>query len=84
MFNEPLSVWILETREVYVLVFYCSSLEDVAFRTKSADFLWMLICGATMILFLTYFCGNAFFVTARAGWGASVKIQSKMQTCQFR
>jgi Derlin-2/3 len=48
---------------VYVLVFYCSSLEDVAFRTKSADFLWMLICGATMILFLTYFCGNAFFVS---------------------
>merc|ERR1712217_811451 len=30
----------------YVLVFYCSSLEDVAFHSKSADFLWMLLCSA--------------------------------------
>eukprot|EP00929_Paragymnodinium_shiwhaense_P035398 TRINITY_DN19104_c0_g1_i2.p1 TRINITY_DN19104_c0_g1~~TRINITY_DN19104_c0_g1_i2.p1 ORF type:complete len:187 (+),score=34.41 TRINITY_DN19104_c0_g1_i2:96-656(+) len=52
----------------YVLVFYCSSLEDVAFHSKSADFLWMLLCGAGMLLFLTYFCGNTYFImfTVRA------------------
>ncbi|CAK9008866.1 unnamed protein product [Durusdinium trenchii] len=47
----------------WVLVHYCSSLEDVAFHQKSADFLWMLICGAGMILALTYFFGNTYFVS---------------------
>lgn len=48
---------------IYVLVFYCSSLEDVAFHSKSADFLWMLISGSAMLLFLTYFCGNTYFIS---------------------
>lgn len=39
----------------YVLVHYCSALE---IRQNSAEFLWMLICGAGMILVLTYFFGN--------------------------
>mmetsp|Transcript_70577 Transcript_70577/g.210454 ORF Transcript_70577/g.210454 Transcript_70577/m.210454 type:complete len:212 (+) Transcript_70577:102-737(+) len=48
---------------LYVLVFYCSSLEDVAFHSRSADFLWMLICGAGMLLLLTYLINaNSFFV----------------------
>merc|ERR1711959_371612 len=47
----------------YVLMFYCSSLEDQAFHSKSADFLWMLICGAGMLLFLTFFFGNTYFIS---------------------
>mmetsp|Transcript_18802 Transcript_18802/g.38776 ORF Transcript_18802/g.38776 Transcript_18802/m.38776 type:complete len:213 (+) Transcript_18802:33-671(+) len=47
----------------YVLVFYCSSLEEIAFHRKSADFLWMLVCGAGMLLVLTYFFGNTYFVS---------------------
>eukprot|EP00927_Polykrikos_kofoidii_P051660 TRINITY_DN45449_c0_g1_i1.p1 TRINITY_DN45449_c0_g1~~TRINITY_DN45449_c0_g1_i1.p1 ORF type:complete len:215 (+),score=15.92 TRINITY_DN45449_c0_g1_i1:177-821(+) len=47
----------------YVLVFYCSSLEDVAFHSRSADFLWMLICGASLLLCFTYFLGNTFFIS---------------------
>jgi len=47
----------------YVLVFYCSSLEAVAFHSKSADFLWMLMCSAFMMLFLTYFFGNSIWIS---------------------
>merc|ERR1740121_2761109 len=47
----------------YVLMFYCSSLEAVAFHSKSADFLWMLICSAGMLLLLTYFFGNSYFIS---------------------
>mmetsp|Transcript_6170 Transcript_6170/g.14454 ORF Transcript_6170/g.14454 Transcript_6170/m.14454 type:complete len:213 (-) Transcript_6170:117-755(-) len=47
----------------YVLVHYCSSLEAGAFRGKSADFLWMLVCGGGMMLALTYVFGNAYFVS---------------------
>ena len=36
-------------------VFYCSSLEEIAFHRKSADFLWMLVCGAGQS-FKTFFC----------------------------
>lgn len=48
---------------IYVLVFYCSSLEASAFYHKSADFLWMLICSAVMLLVLTYFFGNSYFIS---------------------
>mmetsp|Transcript_106842 Transcript_106842/g.299136 ORF Transcript_106842/g.299136 Transcript_106842/m.299136 type:complete len:211 (+) Transcript_106842:73-705(+) len=47
----------------YVLVFYCSSLEAVSFHSKSADFLWMLICSSGMLLILTYFFGNSYFIS---------------------
>merc|ERR1719240_2171279 len=47
----------------YVMVFYCSSLEDVAFHRRPADFLWMLIFGATLLLALTYYFGNSFFIS---------------------
>ncbi|CAJ1352166.1 unnamed protein product [Effrenium voratum] len=47
----------------YVLVYYCSSLEESAFHRRSADFLWMLICGGGMLLVLTYFFGNTYFVS---------------------
>lgn len=47
----------------YVLVFYCSSLEDVAFRGKTGDFLWMLLCGAGMLLLLTFFLGQTYFIS---------------------
>mmetsp|Transcript_9796 Transcript_9796/g.17716 ORF Transcript_9796/g.17716 Transcript_9796/m.17716 type:complete len:212 (+) Transcript_9796:94-729(+) len=50
----------------YVMVFYCSSLEDVAFQRKHADFLWMLICGAGMLLFLTYFFGSSTYFISGA------------------
>merc|ERR1719188_2626850 len=47
----------------YILVFYCSSLEAVAFHCRSADFLWMLICSASMLLVLTCFFGNSYFIS---------------------
>lgn len=47
----------------YVLVFYCSTLEEVAFRGKTGDFLWMLICGAGMLLMLTFFLGQTYFIS---------------------
>jgi len=47
---------------LYILVFYCSSLE-VAFHGRSADVLWMLICSGGMLLVLAYFCGNSYFVS---------------------
>ncbi|CEM14003.1 unnamed protein product [Vitrella brassicaformis CCMP3155] len=45
----------------YVLVFYCSNLEDVAFRSKSADFLWMLIVTGSLLLGISYFFGSTYF-----------------------
>ena len=47
----------------YVLVFYCSTLEEVAFRGKAGDFLWMLLCGAGMLLLLTFFMGQTYFIS---------------------
>merc|ERR1719253_1322532 len=47
----------------YVLVFYCSTLEEVAFRGKAGDFLWMLVCGAAMLLMLTFFLGQTYFIS---------------------
>ena len=46
-----------------VLVHYCSSLEGISFQRKTADFLWMLLCGAGMLLMLTYFF-NMYFVSS--------------------
>jgi len=48
---------------LYVLVFYCSSLEEMAFRGRTADFLYMLIVGAAMLLLATYFFGSSFFMS---------------------
>eukprot|EP00922_Rhytidocystis_sp_ex-Travisia-forbesii_P004722 GHVS01006943.1.p1 GENE.GHVS01006943.1~~GHVS01006943.1.p1 ORF type:complete len:212 (+),score=7.73 GHVS01006943.1:370-1005(+) len=45
----------------YVLIFYCSSLEDVAFHSRSADFLWMLISTGALLLGLSYFIGTGYF-----------------------
>ncbi|ETW58676.1 hypothetical protein PFMC_05773 [Plasmodium falciparum CAMP/Malaysia] len=36
--------------DVYVLIYYCSSLEEVTFRNNSADFLWMIILSCCMLL----------------------------------
>eukprot|EP00913_Durusdinium_trenchii_P031059 g29086.t1 len=49
---------------IAVLVHYCSSLEGISFQRKTADFLWMLICGAGMLLALSYFFGNMYFVSS--------------------
>lgn len=51
---------------MYVLVFYCSSLEEMAFRGRTADFLYMLIVGAAMLLSLSYCFGNSFFMSNAA------------------
>lgn len=45
----------------YVLLFYCSSLEDVAFHSRPADFLWMLITSGSMLLVMSYFIGAGYF-----------------------
>lgn len=39
----------------YVLVFYCASLESMSFRGRPADFLWLLLSGSWMLLFVAYF-----------------------------
>jgi Derlin-2/3 len=48
---------------MYLLMFYCSSLEEVAFRNKSADFFYLLFSGALMLLSISFFLGitNNFF-----------------------
>lgn len=38
---------------IYVYLQYCSSLEQVGFRGRSADFVWMLISSALLLLALT-------------------------------
>ncbi|OII77845.1 DER1-like family protein [Cryptosporidium andersoni] len=45
----------------YVLIFYCSSLEEVVFHSRSADFLWMLLTCSCMLLLLSYFFGAGYF-----------------------
>eukprot|EP00920_Eleutheroschizon_duboscqi_P030355 GHVT01073606.1.p1 GENE.GHVT01073606.1~~GHVT01073606.1.p1 ORF type:complete len:323 (+),score=55.44 GHVT01073606.1:229-1197(+) len=56
----------------YVLIFYCANLEEIAFRSKSANFLWMLICNATMLLLASYLLGGtSFFVS-----GAMVEVMT--------
>ncbi|CAL1161754.1 unnamed protein product [Cladocopium goreaui] len=44
-------------------VHYCSWLEDVAFQRKSAEYLWMLVCSAGMIVVLAYLFGSQYFVS---------------------
>ena len=48
---------------MYLLMFYCSSLEEVSFRNKSADFFYLLFSGALMLLTISFFFGitNNFF-----------------------
>jgi Derlin-2/3 len=38
---------------IYVYLQYCSSLEQVGFRGRSADFVWMLISSGSLLLVLT-------------------------------
>jgi len=46
---------------VYMLVFYCSRLEEDVFRGKSADFLWMLLTTGSMLLSLSFFFDTGYF-----------------------
>lgn len=48
---------------LYLLMFYCSSLEEMSFRNKSADFAYMILCGMSMLLGLSFAFGitNNFF-----------------------
>ena len=48
---------------MYLLIFYCSSLEEMAFRGKSGDFFYLLFTGALMLLMLSFAFGitNNFF-----------------------
>jgi Derlin-2/3 len=44
-------------------MFYCSSLEEIAFRNKSADFFYLLLSSAFMLLSISFLFGitNNFF-----------------------
>lgn len=48
---------------LYLIVFYCSSLEDLSFRRKSADFFYMLFTSGALLLTISYFFSftNNFF-----------------------
>ncbi|KAK1443924.1 derlin like protein [Babesia gibsoni] len=46
---------------IYVLIHYCSSLESVTMHNKPADFFWMLVCSAAMVLGISQFFGNSMF-----------------------
>lgn len=48
---------------MYLLIFYCSSLEEMGFRGKSGDFFYLLFMGATMLLIISFVFGitNNFF-----------------------
>lgn len=50
------TIWML-----YVMILYCSNLEEASFRGRSADFLWMLILCATMLLAFSCVVGTGFF-----------------------
>eukprot|EP00918_Siedleckia_nematoides_P055109 GHVU01120178.1.p2 GENE.GHVU01120178.1~~GHVU01120178.1.p2 ORF type:complete len:197 (+),score=2.53 GHVU01120178.1:349-939(+) len=45
----------------YVLIQYCSSLEEVVFRGRSADFLWMLMTTGGLMLLSSYIFGSGLF-----------------------
>lgn len=51
---------------LYLLMFYSTSLEEMTFRNKSADFAYMIFCGMVMLLTLSYVFGisNNFFSSA--------------------
>ena len=40
-----------------------ASLEDMAFRNRAADFLWMLLSGAGMLLVFSYFFEASYFIS---------------------
>lgn len=48
---------------MYLMMFYCSSLEEIGFRQKSADFFYLLLVSAGMLLVMSYMFGitNNFF-----------------------
>ncbi|ETW39550.1 hypothetical protein PFNF135_05580 [Plasmodium falciparum NF135/5.C10] len=50
--------------DVYVLIYYCSSLEEVTFRNNSADFLWMIILCCCMLLGVSYMFGGVYFYSS--------------------
>ncbi|SPJ13045.1 derlin-1 [Plasmodium sp. DRC-Itaito] len=50
--------------DVYVLIYYCSSLEEVTFRNNSADFLWMIILSCCMLLGVSYMFGGVYFYSS--------------------
>lgn len=39
---------------MYLLMFYCSSLEELSFRRKSADFFYMLFSSAALLLLISF------------------------------
>eukprot|EP00916_Digyalum_oweni_P004502 GHVL01007966.1.p1 GENE.GHVL01007966.1~~GHVL01007966.1.p1 ORF type:complete len:235 (+),score=59.05 GHVL01007966.1:58-705(+) len=41
--------------QIYILIVYWSSLEEISFRRKSADFLYMLLICSILLLFISYF-----------------------------
>jgi len=45
---------------MFFLVKYCKSLEECSFRGRTADFLWMLLFGATLLTFLAPFVNIEF------------------------
>merc|ERR550537_353337 len=47
----------------YVLVFYCASLEDMSFRTRPADFVYMLLVGSWMLLAIAFFFDQTYFIS---------------------
>ena len=50
---------------MYIYIQYCSSLEELAFRNKTADFVWMLISCGFLLLGLSYcFVASAFLSSA--------------------
>ncbi len=48
---------------LYLLMFYCSSLEEMSFRNRSADFVYMILSGMGMLLSISFLFGitNNFF-----------------------
>jgi len=46
-----------------VLAFYCANLEDMAFRTRPADFVYLLLCGAGMLLVFAFFLDTSLFIS---------------------
>ncbi|KAF4719822.1 hypothetical protein FOZ62_009297 [Perkinsus olseni] len=43
---------------VYVMYFYCSQLEEVVFRQRSGDFVYMLLVSMFMLLGLSFLTGH--------------------------
>lgn len=39
---------------IFIYIQYCSSLEEVSFRGKTPDFVWMLVSAGSLLLFFSY------------------------------